>query len=49
MKALVLEKYNKLVYTDVPDPVLADDEVLGSADRMSMGWTGAPEEGSLRL
>ena len=28
MKALVLEDYNKLVYTDVPDPVPEDDEVL---------------------
>ena len=28
MKALVLEAYNRLVYKDVPDPVVADDEVL---------------------
>jgi 2-desacetyl-2-hydroxyethyl bacteriochlorophyllide A dehydrogenase len=28
MKALVLEEYNKLVYKDVPDPVLRNDEVL---------------------
>jgi len=28
MKALVLEEYNKLVYKDWPDPVIADDEVL---------------------
>jgi L-iditol 2-dehydrogenase len=28
MKALVLEEYNKLVYRDFPDPVLAEDEVL---------------------
>jgi L-iditol 2-dehydrogenase len=28
MKALVLEKYNSLVYTDFPDPEVADDEVL---------------------
>jgi len=28
MKALVLEAYNKLVYKDFPDPVLAEDEVL---------------------
>lgn len=28
MKALVLEEYNKLVYRDFPDPVLADDEVM---------------------
>ena len=28
MKALVLEEYNKLVYKDVPDPVLHGDEVL---------------------
>jgi 2-desacetyl-2-hydroxyethyl bacteriochlorophyllide A dehydrogenase len=28
MKALVLEAYNKLVYKDVPDPVISSDEVL---------------------
>ncbi|MFO7933479.1 MAG: galactitol-1-phosphate 5-dehydrogenase [Bacteroidales bacterium] len=28
MKALVLEQYNQLVYKDVPDPEVADDEVL---------------------
>lgn len=28
MKALVLEAYNKLVYKDFPDPVLAEDEVM---------------------
>jgi L-iditol 2-dehydrogenase len=28
MKALVLEEYNKLVYKDVPDPLLKNDEVL---------------------
>jgi 2-desacetyl-2-hydroxyethyl bacteriochlorophyllide A dehydrogenase len=28
MKALVLEKYNQLVYTDVPEPEIAPDEVL---------------------
>jgi 2-desacetyl-2-hydroxyethyl bacteriochlorophyllide A dehydrogenase len=28
MKALVLEEYNKLVYKDVPDPVVSDNEVL---------------------
>jgi L-iditol 2-dehydrogenase len=28
MKALVLESYNKLVYKDVPDPVIGPDEVL---------------------
>jgi len=28
MKALVLEAYNKLVYKDFPDPIIADDEVL---------------------
>ena len=28
MKALVLEEYKKLVYKDVPDPVIGDDEVL---------------------
>ncbi len=28
MKALVLEEYNKLVYKDMADPVISDDEVL---------------------
>jgi L-iditol 2-dehydrogenase len=28
MKALVLEAYNQLVYRDMPDPEVADDEVL---------------------
>jgi L-iditol 2-dehydrogenase len=28
MKALVLEAYNHLVYEDVPEPTIADDEVL---------------------
>lgn len=28
MKALVLEEYNKLIYKDVPDPVILDNEVL---------------------
>jgi len=28
MKALVLEEYNKLIYKDVPDPVILPDEVL---------------------
>ena len=28
MKALVLEKYNELVYKDVPDPVIQTNEVL---------------------
>jgi L-iditol 2-dehydrogenase len=28
MKALVLEEYNKLVYKDFPDPVIAENEVL---------------------
>jgi 2-desacetyl-2-hydroxyethyl bacteriochlorophyllide A dehydrogenase len=28
MKALVLEEYKKLVYKNVPDPVIADNEVL---------------------
>lgn len=28
MKALVLEAYNKLVYKDIPDPHVADEEVL---------------------
>jgi L-iditol 2-dehydrogenase len=28
MKALVLEEYMKLIYKDVPDPVIEDDEVL---------------------
>lgn len=28
MKALVLEEYKKLVYRDVTDPVIPDNEVL---------------------
>jgi L-iditol 2-dehydrogenase len=28
MKALVLEQYNQLTYTDVPEPAIQDDEVL---------------------
>lgn len=28
MKALVLEEYKKLVYKDIPDPNIADDEVM---------------------
>lgn len=28
MKALVLEEYNRLVYTDVPDPLIGENEVL---------------------
>ena len=28
MKALVLEKYNVLVYKDVPDPIIKSNEVL---------------------
>jgi L-iditol 2-dehydrogenase len=28
VKALVLERYNSLVYRDVPDPVIGEDEVL---------------------
>ena len=28
MKALVLEKYNHLVYKDVPDPLIKSDDVL---------------------
>ena len=28
MKALVLEEYNKLVYKDVPDPAIKNNEVL---------------------
>ena len=28
MKALVLEKYNELVYKDVPEPEISDDDVL---------------------
>jgi threonine dehydrogenase-like Zn-dependent dehydrogenase len=28
MKALVLERYNELVYKDVPDPIIKSDEVL---------------------
>jgi len=28
MKALVLEEYNKLVFKEVPDPLISSDEVL---------------------
>src|SRR5512133_91587 len=28
MKALVLEEYNKLIFKDVPDPVIGSDDVL---------------------
>ncbi len=28
MKALVLEEYNNLVYKDVPDPIISENEVL---------------------
>jgi len=28
MKALVLKEYNKFIYTDVPDPVIGQDEVM---------------------
>ena len=43
MKALVLEEYNKLVYKDVPDPVIADDEVLVKV--MACGICGSDVHG----
>ena len=36
MKALVLEAYNKLVYRDFPDPVVADDEVLVKVEAVEL-------------
>lgn len=43
MKALVLEQYNKLVYKDFPDPIVADDEVLIKVE--SVGICGSDVHG----
>lgn len=43
MKALVLEEYNKLVYKDFPDPVVADHEVLVKVE--SVGICGSDVHG----
>lgn len=43
MKALVLEKYNELVYKDVPDPVIKGDEVLVKV--MACGICGSDVHG----
>jgi 2-desacetyl-2-hydroxyethyl bacteriochlorophyllide A dehydrogenase len=43
MKALVLEEYNKLVYKDVPDPVILDNEVLVKV--MACGICGSDVHG----
>ncbi len=43
MKALVLEEYNKLVYKDFPDPLVADDEVLVKVE--SVGICGSDVHG----
>lgn len=43
MKALVLEKYNTLVYKDVPDPVVHDNEVLVKV--MACGICGSDVHG----
>jgi len=43
MKALVLEEYNKLVYKDVPDPVINDNEVLVKV--MACGICGSDVHG----
>ena len=43
MKALVLEKYNELVYRDVPDPVMKSDEVLVKV--MACGICGSDVHG----
>jgi len=43
MKALVLEEYNKLVYKDVPDPEIHDDEVLVKV--MACGICGSDVHG----
>jgi len=43
MKALVLEKYNELVYRDVPDPVIKSDEVLVKV--MACGICGSDVHG----
>ncbi len=43
MKALVLQKYNELVYKDVPDPVIKPDEVLVKV--MACGICGSDVHG----
>jgi 2-desacetyl-2-hydroxyethyl bacteriochlorophyllide A dehydrogenase len=43
MKALVLEEYKKLVYKNVPDPVIADNEVLVKV--MACGICGSDVHG----
>lgn len=43
MKALVLEEYNHLVYKDVPDPVILDNEVLVKV--MACGICGSDVHG----
>ncbi len=43
MKALVLEKYNQLVYKDVPKPVIKNDEVLVKV--MACGICGSDVHG----
>jgi len=43
MKALVLEEYNKLVYKDVPEPVIRPDEVLVKV--MACGICGSDVHG----
>jgi L-iditol 2-dehydrogenase len=43
MKALVLEAYNKLVYKNFPDPIVADDEVLVKVE--SVGICGSDVHG----
>lgn len=43
MKALVLEKYNTLVYKDVPDPQITDNEVLVKV--MACGICGSDVHG----
>ena len=43
MKALVLEEYNNLVYMDVPEPVIASDEVLVKV--MACGICGSDVHG----
>jgi len=43
MKALVLEQYNKLVYKDVPDPVITENDVLVKV--MACGICGSDVHG----
>jgi NADPH:quinone reductase-like Zn-dependent oxidoreductase len=51
MKALVLEKYNELVYKDVPDPIIKRNEVLvrvmACADLMFMALMAVQDAGYL--